>query len=124
MRLLLDSHVVLWWLFDLPVKDEAMNAIESRHNTTLVSAAVVWEIEIKRASGRLTAPDDLLGALRSARCELLPVLAEHGVAAGRLPRHHGDPFDRMLVAQAQIEGLTLVTRDQRIGLYDVPILPA
>ncbi|MGI8828675.1 MAG: type II toxin-antitoxin system VapC family toxin [Candidatus Limnocylindria bacterium] len=124
MRLLLDSHVVLWWLFGLPVEDEALTAIESPHNTTFVSAAAVWEIEIKRAAGRLTAPDDLLDALRSAHCDLLPVLPEHGVTAGQLPRHHGDPFDRMLVAQAQLEGLTLVTRDERLGAYDVPVMPA
>ena len=124
MRLLLDSHVVLWWLFGIPIKEEATTAIESPDNTTFVSAASVWEIEIKRAAGRLTAPNDLLGTLRSARCDLVAILPEHGVTAGRLPRHHGDPFHRMLVAQAQLEQLTLVTRDERLGAYDVSILPA
>lgn len=124
MKLLLDSHVVLWWLFGIPIKEVVLSAIESPDNMTFVSAVSVWEIEIKRAAGRLTAPDDLLGTLRSSRCDLVAILPEHGVTAGRLPRHHGDPFDRMLVAQAQLEGLTLVTRDERLGAYDIPILLA
>jgi PIN domain nuclease of toxin-antitoxin system len=89
-----------------------------------VSAASVWEISIKTALGRLRVPDDLLGAARAARFAPLPVTWEHGLAAGLLPPHHRDPFDRMLVAQAQLEGLAIVTRDPRIGRNAVETLPA
>lgn len=90
--------------------------------TVLVSAASVWEIEIKRAIGRLKAPDDLLARLDSSGFERLPISLEHGQAAGRLPLLHGDPFDRMLVAQAQMEGLTVATADPLITRYDVAAL--
>ncbi|MGH2445981.1 MAG: type II toxin-antitoxin system VapC family toxin [Candidatus Limnocylindria bacterium] len=124
MSLLLDAHVVLWWLFGLPIRDEAQSAIGDPLNRLVVSVSAIWEIEIKRRVGRLSAPDDLLGALDAASFEILPIYAEHAVTAGRLPLHHGDPFDRMLVAQAQRERLTLVTRDERLASYDIPILVA
>lgn len=90
----------------------------------MVGAATVWEIEIKRAAGRLEAPPELPDAMASARFASLPVTVTHAIRAGRLPRHHGDPFDRILVAQAQEEGLTIVTRDPAIAFYDVPVLAA
>lgn len=124
MRLLLDSHVLLWWLFDEPMGDEIKRAIESPSNDVAVSTATVWEIEIKRSAGRLTAPDDIVEAVIQAGCTLMPILPEDAVAAARLPRHHGDPFDRMLVAQAHANGLTLVSRDERLGVYGVPVLSA
>ena len=83
-----------------------------------------WEIEIKRAKGKLEAPGDFETVIGNSNLVELPISLEHGVAAGRLPRHHGDPFDRMLVAQAQLEGLTLVTRDAELAAYGVPILAA
>ena len=88
----------------------------------VVSAATAWEIEIKRALGKLSAPDDLAEALAAGGYRPLPVSVDHAVTAGRLPPHHRDPFDRMLVAQAVAEGLTVVTGDQRFGRYDVPVL--
>lgn len=87
-----------------------------------MSAVSPWEIEIKRAKGRLRAPTDLLGAVGRAGFTALPVVLEHGVAAGQLPLHHHDPFDRMLVAQAQLEGLTIVTDDEQIARYQVAVL--
>lgn len=87
-----------------------------------VSAASIWEIAIKRASGKLRVPDDLLEKVAAARFGELGVSFKHANLAGSLPAHHGDPFDRMLVAQAQSEGLTLVTSDARIAAYDVPVL--
>ena len=91
----------------------------------VVSAASIWEIAIKHAAGKLRSPvEDLIGSLRERSIELLPIRAEHGWAAGALPLHHCNPFDRVLVAQAQIEGLTIVTRDPRIARYQVAILPA
>ena len=89
-----------------------------------MSAASVWEIAIKRALGKLDIPKDFLAALGETGFDPLPVTWEHGLLAGSLPAHHQDPFDRMLVAQAQLEGLTVVTRDPSFGHYAVPVLAA
>lgn len=124
MRLLLDSHVLLWWLFKGHIHDDAQAAIASSENTSVVSVASIWEIELKRAAGRLTAPDDLLDGIAANTFQVLSIAPGHAVAAARLPRHHADPFDRVLVAQAQLEGLTLVTRDERLHAYGAPIMEA
>lgn len=125
MRLLLDTHVLLWWLGDDPaLGDAAADAVADGRNTAIVSAASVWEVEIKRAKGALAAPGDLLDQVASAGFELLPISAEHARDAGRLPRHHDDPFDRMLVAQALAEDATLVTGDAAIPPYGVAVLSA
>jgi PIN domain nuclease of toxin-antitoxin system len=87
-----------------------------------VSAASVWEMAIKRASGKLEAPDDLLEQIVVAKFGELGISFKHAMLAGALPPHHGDPFDRMLVAQAQSENMTLVTSNARITAYDVPVL--
>jgi PIN domain nuclease of toxin-antitoxin system len=89
-----------------------------------VSSATLWEIEIKRATGRLDASDRLLEKIVESGFDELAVTFAHATAAGRLPPHHGDPFDRMLVAQAQLEGLTIVSDDARIGSYQVAVMPA
>jgi PIN domain nuclease of toxin-antitoxin system len=86
-----------------------------------VSAASIWEVEIKRAVGRLRAPEDLTARVDDSGYERLPITFEHAREAGRLPLHHRDPFDRVLVAQARLDGLTLMTADQRLARYDVPI---
>lgn len=86
------------------------------------SAASIWELEIKRAKGKLDAPDDLFETTRQRGFAELAVLSLHAIIAARLPPHHGDPFDRMLVAQAQRENLTIVTNDRCIAAYDVPVL--
>ena len=124
MRLLLDTHVVLWWLADdkrlsAAARDQIFLAEEAR-----VSAATVWEIAIKRALGRLEVPDDYLDHVEHNRFRPLAITFEHAEAAGALPRHHDDPFDRMLVAQSRVEGLTLVTADRRLGEYGVAVLAA
>lgn len=87
-----------------------------------VSAATIWEIEIKRALGRLASPPGLIEMIGEAGFEQLPISFDHALQAGRLPLHHRDPFDRMLVAQARIEGLTLATADAALADYDVPLL--
>jgi PIN domain nuclease of toxin-antitoxin system len=87
-----------------------------------VSAASAWEIEIKRATGRLEAPIDVAERAVQQGFESLAITFEHALAAGRLPLHHNDPFDRMLVAQARLENLTLATADAAISRYDVPVL--
>jgi PIN domain nuclease of toxin-antitoxin system len=86
------------------------------------SAASIWEIAIKRATGKLDAPEDLLDKMEERGFIELPVRSSHAIIAGALPPNHGDPFDRMLVAQAQSEGLTIVTNDERIAAYDVTVL--
>ena len=84
----------------------------------------VWEISMKKALGKLAAPDDLEHQVQAGGFTPLPITIAHGVAAGQLVRHHDDPFDRMLIAQAIAEGLTIVTRDKRFGEYSVGLLPA
>ena len=96
--------------------------IEETADAVFVSAVTVWESEIKRALDRLEAPDDLLGLIDESGFEGLPISIEHGREAGRLPPLHADPFDRMLVAQARIEGMTLATADQTMARYGVPVL--
>jgi PIN domain nuclease of toxin-antitoxin system len=87
-----------------------------------VSAATIWEIEIKRTLGRLRVPEDILEMVDEAGFERLSITSEHARAAGRLPPHHGDPFDRMLVVQAQLEGMTLATSDATLAKYSVNVL--
>lgn len=124
MNLLVDTHILLWWLGDDPkLPGRARQAIASVDNSVLVSAATAWEISVKTAVGRLEAPDDLIDALERSDFETLDITVAHALAAGGLPAHHGDPFDRMLIAQAQIESLTIATVDERFPLYAVELLP-
>ncbi|MCX5391169.1 type II toxin-antitoxin system VapC family toxin [Streptomyces sp. NBC_00094] len=120
MKLLLDTHVVLWWLSgELPDKTRDLLAGE---RWVYMSAVTPWELSVKQATGKLDAPVDVAERARATQFLPLPIVAEHGVRAGQLPPHHRDPFDRILIAQAQTEGLTLVTRDKHIPRYDVPVL--
>ena len=125
MRLLLDTHVLLWWFNEPEVlTEQALEAIADETNVVYVSAATVWEAGIKQALGKLRGADDLVGRVRAQRLDELPIELSHAAVAAALPAHHSDPFDRMLVAQARSEGLTLVTRDARLASYGVPLLLA
>jgi PIN domain nuclease of toxin-antitoxin system len=125
MNLLLDTHVLLWWLDDHPgLRDKARVAISDGRNVVFVSAAVIWEIRIKNALGKLQIPSDFKAVLDRQSFDMLDITADHVHAVGDLPVHHRDPFDRMLVAQARVEGLTLVTRDHHLRKYDIPLLEA
>jgi len=125
LRLLLDTHVILGLLGVAKAVSTMRRAeLADPQNEVFVSAVSPWEIEIKRAKRRLDAPDDILETLALAGLYALPMTAEHAVAAARLPLHHRDLFDRMLVAQAQIEGLTIVSNDRHIARYQVAVLPA
>jgi PIN domain nuclease of toxin-antitoxin system len=125
VRLLLDTHVLLWWLADDPsLVEEAGSTIADPRSVVFVSAATAWEIAIKQALGKLDAPSDLERQIEMNRFEPLSITIGHAYSAGTLPRHHDDPFDRMLVAQALTEGLTIATRDPRLGRYGVSTLPA
>lgn len=122
MKLLLDTHALLWWLADEELADGARRAIAAPENLVVVSAASVWEISIKRSLGKLRIGEDLLGAIGGSGFEPLAITLGHAEAAGALPRHHDDPFDRMLIAQARSLDLTVVTRDRVFDRYDVAVL--
>ena len=124
MRLLLDTNALLWWLADEGLTAHARDVIADPENLVVVSAVSAWEVSIKKALGKLAAPDDLAHQIQAGGFAPLPVTIAHGVAAGQLVRHHDDPFDRMLIAQALAEGLTIVTRDKRFNDYGVALLPA
>ncbi|MCM2579148.1 type II toxin-antitoxin system VapC family toxin [Streptomyces meridianus] len=122
MRLLLDTHVVLWWMEDSPELADDVKVLLDTEPSVHVSAVSPWEIAVKQSLGKLEGPDDLAERVRDSQFTALAITAGHGVRAGRLPMHHQDPFDRLLVAQAQIEGMTLVTRDKWIPQYDVRLM--
>ncbi len=153
--LLLDTHVLLWWLDDpSSIAGRTRELIADPGTAVFVSAAAAWEITIKRQLGKLDAPDDLEDALErerfqhlpiAMRCprrgrasadtsfedalererfQHLPIAMRHALAVAELPPIHADPFDRIQIAQARLEGLTIVTRDGRIPRYEVPCLRA
>ena len=125
MRLLLDTHTFLWWLIDVAkLTAVTRTAIADPGNDVFVSAVTGWEIAVKKARGKLTAPDNLSAMIEEKGFRHLPLTFHHAEQAGRLPMHHRDPFDRFLIAQAQAEGLVLVTRDTHIQRYAVHTLNA
>jgi PIN domain nuclease of toxin-antitoxin system len=126
VRLLLDTHILLWWLADdRRLKSPERHAIAHRDALVYVSAVSVWEIAIKKSLGRLDVDTEALEReLEAGDMTELPVRWRHAKGTAALPRHHQDPFDRMLVAQAQSEGLTVVTYDHAFQPYDVAVLPS
>ena len=121
MNLLLDTHILLWWLAGSSRLSRSAKAAISG-SQTYISAATAWEIAIKTALGKLVFRGDLQAQLRLNHFLDLPVTIGHALAAGRLPPHHHDPFDRVLVAQASVESLTLVTSDAHLQAYGVPLI--
>ena len=125
MKLLLDTHILLWWLGNTPfLSKKASQLIADSTNIIFVSAASAWEFSIKKALGKLEGPEDFENALLANNFQPLPITIPHALLAGQLPPHHDDPFDRLLVAQSKIEGLTLVTSDKKQMLYDVQTIAA
>jgi PIN domain nuclease of toxin-antitoxin system len=124
LRLLLDTHVFIWWTGGKPIAPAAAEAIRAPDNEVVISAASVWEAELKAASGKLMLDADLETEPAQHGIRSLDISVAHAVKAARLPPHHGDPFDRMLVAQAQLEGLTIVSRDPVFTAYQVAVLTA
>ena len=123
MKLLLDTHAALWFLSgDERLSENARRHVTDGANRVLLSAAVVWEIAIKRSLGKLVVPDEYLSLLLDAGAQALAVNLDHAAAVEHLPAHHHDPFDRMLVAQATIEGAALVSRDDALRPYDVTLV--
>ena len=119
MRLLLDTHVLLWWLADDDRLSAAAREAVNVAAEVRFSVASVWEIAIKRALGKLEAPDDLPDHIAAQGFGWLPVAAEHAWRVRDLPPHHRDPFDRLLVAQALSERMAIVSADARFGAYGV-----
>jgi len=125
VRLLLDTCTLLWWISEPSrVTDAAQSCVKSAENAVFVSVVSAWEVSIKERMKRFAdyptgAGATVLATLESYRFEVMPIFWPHAVRAGELPLHHRDPFDRMLVAQAQLEGLKLVSPDPLFGPYDV-----
>jgi PIN domain nuclease of toxin-antitoxin system len=123
VTLLLDTHVLLWWLSEDDRLTSTMRAaIADPRTPVMVSAVSTWEMSIKAALGKLAIPEDLAEEIDRQGFDALAVTVEDGVVAGALPRHHADPFDRMLIAQAARRRFVVVTADRRFADYDVPTL--
>ncbi|MBA2438358.1 MAG: type II toxin-antitoxin system VapC family toxin [Acidimicrobiia bacterium] len=122
MRLLLDTHPLLWWLDETPMTPTAHAGIVDPSVKVLVSGASIWEIAIKEASGKLRVDGRVIDHVERKGFDRLLISFEHAERAGSLPLHHKDPFDRLLIAQAQLEDLTVVTRDRSFEAYDVAVL--
>ena len=123
MRVLIDTHVFLWWDRQLRRLSRPLRAaIEDETNEIVVSAATIWEIAIKRAIGKLRFDHPIVTAVLALGFEILPVAGTHAEHAGGLPAHHNDPFDRLIIAQAYLEGMLLGTQDRRMLPYGVATL--
>ena len=122
MKLILDTHTLLWWVADdRRLRSEARQAIATA-DFVWVSAATGWEIAVKQAAGRLRTRESLRVTVASDEFSELPFTLKHAEDLQRLPRHHGDPIDRILVAQARVEGATIVTHDRLFEKYGVPVI--
>lgn len=125
MKVLIDTHLILWWLADSPsLSNLARELIGAPENTVFVSAVSLWEIWLKESLGKLRLPPEFEDKLAAESFESLPLAAAHARQIALLPWRHRDPFDRMLVAQAQVENLTLLTADERLAPYGSFVLPA
>ena len=121
MKVLLDTHVLLWALAaDARLSEAQSRAIEE--GEVYLSAASIWEIGIKRRLGKLDVPETYVDVAVDAGCRPLPISWSHADAAATLPPHHADPFDRMLIAQARCEGMTLLSSDRKMQDYEVPLI--
>jgi len=122
--MLVDSHVALWWLDDNAALGSRCREMIARADEVHFSAVAPWELGIKRALGKLMLPDGMAAALESGGFRPLPISVAHAERAPTLPAHHREPLDRMLVAQAQLEVLTLVSADQDLAAYDITLVDA
>ncbi len=123
MNFLLDTHVLLWWLNDSTELSEAGRiAISDPDNLIVLSSVVIWEIRIKQALGKLEIDPDFYTVIKNQRFDSLPITSDHAYEVGNLPMHHKDPFDRMIIAQANLEGLSVITHDSIFKKYGIPVL--
>ena len=120
MKLLLDTHVLLWWLnLSKQLSNAARELVANPENVIFVSAASIWEVRIKESLGKVSVPNNFTETLTEESFEKLPITFQHADAVRELKSHHRDPFDRMLIAQAVVEGLTLVSHDRIIAKYNI-----
>ena len=124
MRLLIDTHVLLWWLAGESLSDECIEAIADPENDVVVSVVSAWELSVKAAKGRIEIAPGLWDAIAESSFDVLPIEWRHAQQLQLLPPLHADPFDRMLIAQSQAEGLVFVTRDRQIHQYDIVTMAA
>jgi PIN domain nuclease of toxin-antitoxin system len=125
VKLLLDTNALIWTFADPErLSDYAREEIRDEANDVLVSVVSIWEIGVKRAKQKLDMPGDLEAMTSAKRFDPLPLALQHALAVEALPQQHRDPFDRMLIAQAQVEGLILVTSDREMQHYPISVLPA
>ncbi len=123
MKLLLDTRTLIWWLSnDSTLSLAAREVIANRDNLVFVSAASAWEIAIKKSLGKLSAPDDLEAQIEKNSFQSLPITISQALTVAKLPNHHNDPFDRVIIAQAICESMKIITRDRKFELYDISIL--
>lgn len=123
MNLLLDTHIFLWWLDDnASLSTNVRGAIADTDNVVILSAAVIWEIRIKQGIGKLEIAPNFYKVIQEQGFEMLSITPDHAYAVGNLPNHHRDPFDRILIAQALLEGFTIVTHDAIFNRYPIPVL--
>lgn len=125
MSYLLDTHTLIWWLEDnSTLTTEARKIISNLNNLIFVSPVNTWEISIKKALGKINAPDNLEQVILECGFDSLNINIKHTIFVEQLENYHDDPFDRLLISQAVIEGLTLITRDSKIAQYKIPIVTA
>lgn len=125
MRVLLDTHVLLWWLANPErLSPKAVDTIADPSTEGLVSVVSIWEMVVKQALGKLDMPTDLMDVLQEEQFEILDVRAAHALGLRDLPLHHRDPFDRMLVSQCTQENCPLLTRDANMKAYAITVIPA
>jgi PIN domain nuclease of toxin-antitoxin system len=123
LRLLLDTHAALWFLArDSRLSATARDQLIDADNRVFLSAAVVWEVAVKRSVGKVTVPSEYVSILLDLGAQPLAIGIDHAAAVERLPWHHRDPFDRMLVAQAQVEQATIVSADDALAAYGVSVI--
>ena len=124
MRLLVDTHLLVWWVAGRRLPREAVALIEDSGNELFASAASIWEIAIKAGLGRIALdPADFTNALEGGGFTPLPVTSSHAVAVAKLPDIHRDPFDRLLVAQSRVEHMSLLTHDRTLAGYGALVVP-
>ncbi len=123
MRYLVDTNIFIWWMEENKrLHKEQMNLLNDPQNQIFLSVASIWEIVIKQAKGKLKTPRDIGGGIKRSKFTMLPIETSHVLGVGKLPLHHNDPFDRLLISQAKVEKLTLITSDQKFKKYQLSLM--
>lgn len=123
MKYLLDTHIVLWWLTNPDaIQKKAQKIIRDKSNVIYISSASLWEMAIKKSIGRLTLPHNLIEMIAMESFKILPINAEESLGVADLPMHHTDPFDRLLIMQAKLNDLIIITRNEKMAEYPAIII--